>query len=309
MGIRTPALYLSFSQTWAATLRRVGLDATEAGLALAFIVSFLLHGLLLVTHFTFPDAEPRKASPMEVVLVNAKSAQRPKDALVKAQANLDRGGNTEQNRIAKSPLPASQQDRSGDALIQMQRRLHEAEDEQRRLLALSKSLPTPHPQIRNGESRTPQPDKATTPSGADLAQSALAMARMEAQIAREVDAYNKLPRKKFIGARAQGVVEAQYAEDWRQKIERVGNLNYPEEARGRIYGSLLVTVEINADGTLASVEITRSSGKKVLDDAAKRIVRLASPFSAFPAELRRSTDILVITRHWTFDTADRLQAE
>lgn len=308
--MQIPALKQPPLSHWAGKLATImgDLSHPERGLALALIVSVLLHALLLAVHFTFPDAPARRASPMEVVLVNAKSAHRPQDAQVKAQVDLDRGGNTEQNRVAKTPLPPSKQDRSGDTLLQMQRRLEEKEEEQRRLLALNKTVPAA-PRVNNGDARTQQPAPSTTPRGADLADSALAMVRLEAQISKDVDDYNKMPRKKFIGVRAQGVVEAQYAEDWRQKIERVGNLNYPAEAKGRIYGSLVVTVEIKADGSLASVEITRPSGQKVLDDAARRIVRLASPFAAFPPELRRSTDILVITRKWTFDTEDRLQSE
>lgn len=309
MAIRVPGVDLGFAQQWVAIFRRGGLGRSGAGLSLALTLSILFHGFLLAIHFSAPDGPPRKALPMDVVLVNAKTAQKPKDALVKAQANLDRGGNTEQNRIAKSPLPSSSQERSGDALIQMQRRIHDAEEEQRRLLALAKATPTPTPKVRSGESRTPQPEPTPTASGVDLAQSALAMARMEAQISRDVEVYSKMPRRKFIGARAESVVDAQYVEDWRQKIERVGNLNYPEEAKGRIYGTLVLTVEIRADGHLESVEVSRSSGKPVLDAAAKRIVRLASPYSVFPPELRRTTDILVITRHWTFDAADRLQTD
>ncbi len=143
-------------------------------------------------------------------------------------------------------------------------------------------------------------------SGADLAESALIVARMEAQIARQIEEYNKRPRKSFVGARAAEVRYALYVEDWRQKIERIGNLNYPESARGRIYGSLRLTVSINSDGTLAAMDLERSSGYKILDAAAQRIVQLAAPYAKFPTDIRRETDILVITRTWHFARGDRV---
>ncbi|TMG76301.1 MAG: energy transducer TonB [Betaproteobacteria bacterium] len=143
-------------------------------------------------------------------------------------------------------------------------------------------------------------------SGVELAESALLIARMEAQIARQIEEYNKRPRKVFVGARAAEVRYALYVEDWRQKIERIGNLNYPESARGRIYGSLRLTVSINSDGTVVGVDLEQSSGYKILDAAAQRIVELAAPYAKFPPDIRKETDILVITRTWHFARGDKV---
>ena len=113
-----------------------------------------------------------------------------------------------------------------------------------------------------------------------------------------------------MGARASEYRFAQYVDNWRLKVERIGNLNYPAEAKERkIYGRLQLTVAIKADGEVESVEINRSSGHKVLDQAAIRIVRLASPFDRFPQNIRVDTDILHITRTWTFTRADQVLAE
>ena len=109
-------------------------------------------------------------------------------------------------------------------------------------------------------------------SGYDLLDSSAAVARIEAQIDKDLVDYAARPRKKFIGARTQEYRFAQYVEDWRQKIERVGTLNYPEAARGKVYGSLLLSVTIRSDGTVVSIDVHRSSGHKVLDDAARRTV-------------------------------------
>jgi len=99
-------------------------------------------------------------------------------------------------------------------------------------------------------------------------------------------------------------------ESWRQKVEKIGNLNYPEAAKNlKMYGQLQMTVSINADGTIESVQINRSSGHKVLDEAAKHIVELAAPYSRFPDDMHKDMDILSITRTWTFTKEDSLATE
>ena len=133
------------------------------------------------------------------------------------------------------------------------------------------------------------------------------MARLQGEIDRNTDEYNKRPRKKFIGTRTEEYRFAQYIEDWRLKVERVGNLNYPEAAKGKLFGALMLTVTIDSDGAVKSVEINRSSGHKILDDAARRIVNMASPYAAFPPDIRRDTDLLVITRKWSFTSSDQLE--
>jgi protein TonB len=147
-------------------------------------------------------------------------------------------------------------------------------------------------------------------SGQDLVQQSLEIARLEAEISKNISMYEKLPKRKFIGARTQEYRYAQYVEDWRSKVERIGNLNYPEIARRqKIYGKLTLSVSIRADGTVESIEINNSSGQRILDAAAQRIVKLAAPYSPFPPDIRKETDILSITRTWTFTTNDQLEAE
>ena len=100
---------------------------------------------------------------------------------------------------------------------------------------------------------------------------------------------------------------AQYIEDWRRKVERVGTLNYPEEAKGKLYGTLVLSVTIKSDGEVDKVEINRSSGQRILDDAARRIVTMAGPYAVFPADIRRDTDLLIITRSWSFTRGNSLE--
>ena len=145
---------------------------------------------------------------------------------------------------------------------------------------------------------------------ADLIASSVEIDRLEALIAKQQDDYQKRPKRTFIGARTKEYRFAMYVEAWRQKVERVGNLNYPEAARTqKLYGQLQLTVSIKADGSIEEIKINRSSGQKVLDDAAKRIVELSAPFAYFPADIKKDTDILSITRTWTFTQDDALSTE
>src|SRR5213592_720878 len=208
------------------------LDPESRVLAMALSISIALHAIVLSIHFKLPDALRRLTpSQLDVVLVNSKTRSRPAMPQVHAQANLDGGGDTDLDRRASSPLPVLQPTEPGSDLKQATRRVQELEARQRQLLAQMQS----RKKITSAEPE-PQVETKSQVSGADLAESALIVARMEAQIARQIEEYNKRPRKTFVGARAAEVRYALYVEDWRQKIERIGNLNYPESARGRIYG-------------------------------------------------------------------------
>lgn len=290
----------------AATLPWQAAPPDNRNVWLAVAISVLFHALLLALHFQFPDASnAMREKALDIILVNAKSERKPAEAQALAQANLDGGGNTDENRRAKTPLPATQQQTTGNDIQMMQRRVQELEAQQQKILAQAKSIRS----VSTSRTASEQPIPAPSVSGIDLAESARAMARLEGEINKSTDEYNKRPRKKFIGTRAEEYRFAQYIENWRQKIERVGTLNYPEAARGKLYGTLLLTVTIMADGSVTRVDINRSSGHKVLDDAAKRIVQMASPYSPFPPDIRRDTDILEITRTWYFTQGDQLSAK
>ena len=276
-------------------------------LGAALGLSIAVHAVALGVHFRFPDAiRWQPPQPLEVVLVNAKTRERPVQADVLAQANLDRGGDVDQNRRAKTPLPVTEPRNPGKDLTVAQRRRQQLEMQQQQLLAQQK-------EVERRLAEKPRPAKAdepaNQPSGRDLADLSLAAMRLQAQIDRQIEEYQKRPRKKFIGARAAEYRFAQYEEDWRMKVERIGSLNYPAEARGKYYGNLRLTVTIRADGTVDSIELDRSSGLKVLDAAAFRIVKMATPFAAFPADIRRDTDLLVITRTWFFGQGDKIWTE
>ncbi|MET0079556.1 MAG: energy transducer TonB [Candidatus Thiodiazotropha lotti] len=136
------------------------------------------------------------------------------------------------------------------------------------------------------------------------------IARLTAELERKSEAYAKLPKRKAISASTKEYKYASYLDAWRRKVERIGNLNYPDQAkRGRLYGNLVLHVAVKADGSVDQIRVLHSSGHKILDDSAIRIVRLAAPFSPFPNEIRKETDILDITRTWQFLRSGKLNAE
>jgi periplasmic protein TonB len=274
-------------------------------------ISLLVHAFVIFgLTFTVPDLRELQnmVPPLEVVLVNTKSQTKPSKADALAQHNLDGGGNTDSRQRAGSPLPVVNQNTQTTELQQAKKRVAELEQEARRLLAragvsqvdIAPAKPAPEP----------TPEKGLAVDGTELMQRSLAIARLEAQISKDWNAYQERPRRKFVGARTQEYRYARYIEDWRQKIERVGELNYPQAARDqRIYGSLRATVSIRADGSLERIVINQSSGNKVLDDATVQIVKLAAPYAALPPDIAGETDILHITRTWTFTRADQLVSQ
>jgi protein TonB len=122
--------------------------------------------------------------------------------------------------------------------------------------------------------------------------------------------YAKRPKRKSINASTKEYKYTAYLDSWRKKVERIGNLNYPKQAkRGRLYGNLMLHVAVKADGSVEQIKVLHSSGQKILDDAAIRIVRMSAPFSPFPNEIREETDILDIIRTWQFSRSGQLHAQ
>jgi protein TonB len=270
-------------------------------------LSLSLHAIILSVHFVMPDVSKfkRQDKGLEVVLVNSRHAQRPDKVDVLAQTHLDAGGTGDKSGRMATPLPPQERSRVGDGLVEAQRR---SEQQQARPDADHGGNQGQGP-FKWMPNRSIPPKSPNPVSGYDLLDSSAAVARIEAQIDKDLVDYAARPRKKFIGARAGEYRFAQYVEDWRQKIERVGTLNYPPAARGKMYGSLLLSISIGANGNVRHVEIQRSSGNKILDDAAIRIVQLASPFPAFPENIRKDTDEIVITRTWKFTNADMVKTD
>ncbi|MDN5753245.1 MAG: energy transducer TonB [Nitrosospira sp.] len=283
--------------------------------------------------------------PLEVVLVSDKSASKPRNADALAhdpsrhdrsngQTNPDSGGNINRDRRVKTPFPLSPVVESVKSAQELGRvktpfplspavkeevidvaaampATEQLEQEAERLMTAVNRDQNAH-QAESHTALFEQNQHRNIIGAGDLVQRSLEIARLEAQTVRDYEVYQKRPQRRFIGARTNEYRFARYVEDWRVKVERIGNLNYPEAARReRLFGNLQLTVGIKSDGSVESVEINRSSGQRVLDEAAIRIVKLAGQngFAPFPPDISRDTDILHITRIWAFTREDGLTTQ
>lgn len=265
-------------------------------LGIAMLISIAAHAALLAIHFSQPAAEPPRETTLEVTLINVRGDTPPIAPQVLAQHDFD-GGGTAPSGVAATPLPVTTPDAAFEmSLPALLKRQKELEAEQERLLALLEA--------RAGAAAAHQsPESGDLPAetGEDeLLQESLLVNAQIAALKDRIERYNARPRVHFMGPSAATAVEARYVEAWRQKIETLGTEHYPLEARGKLYGSLQLTVYIRRDGSLDHVEIDQPAVHAVLNQAALRIVQLAAPFPPLPPELARDTDILAITRTWNF---------
>ncbi len=270
----------------------------------------LCHAVVLFgINFKSPLPKISKVSnPLEVVLVNIKSASEPGKAEALAQANRNGGVNTPSDPRSKAPLPLALKNNQAVETDTASQETERPEQEAQRLMTEANSdelvdqAPLPFAQSERSQN---------TIGTNSLVQRSLEFARLEAQTPVNDEAHKYGLKRRYIGALTREFRFARYAEDWRLKVERVGNLNYPEAARrDGLYGKLQLTVGIKSDGSIESIKINRSSGRKVLDEAAIRIVNLAGQngFAPFPPDISRDTDVLHITRTWVF-TQDELASE
>ena len=261
--------------------------------------SLLLHMIIILgVSFAIPKLKEIKGLPtLEITLVQTTTDKAPDKADFLAQANQDGGGNSEKNEKASNPLPMREigetnQDQLALPTVLNKQTNIKTEDKDPTKIQLKK--PTPE---KTEIQRFPVPPGLFQQNDTDDERS-----RLSAEVSRFWNDYQKLPRHKYINARTRQYKYATYLDNWRARVERIGNLNYPEEARREnLSGSLVLNVTINANGGVEDISVVRSSGKKLLDDAASRIVELAAPFQPFPPEIRKETDLLHITRTWQFN--------
>lgn len=278
-------------------------------LGFTLFVATLLH-LALILGVSFTLAKPGQISKtLEITLSTFKSEEKPKEADFLAQDNQQGSGTLEHKAAPKTteqaPFHDSKVNKVTPAAAPQPTQRKEAVATK---TALTTSKPQPQKAPTKQKEEEPQPDAQQAPIF-DTTQLSAEIASLEAQLAQEQQLYAKRPKIHRLNAastmRDKG---AWYKDEWRKKVERVGNLNYPEEARRqRIYGSLRMLVSINRDGTLYEVQVLESSGQQVLDQAALRIVRLAAPFAPFTGDLA-DIDRLEIIRTWRFERGDRLSS-
>lgn len=281
-----------------------GLSQTDR-FGVSIFGSFLVHMVVILgVTFTLPKLRDLPGLPsLEITLVQTASDKRPKDAEFLAQANQEGGGDSDAAEIAKNPLPVreiSPVNRDFPTFQSTPQKRVKSEREMITLLSQDASR-----KIKAQESRPDKKELQMQPPSLGLMTPTEILeerARLNAEISRTWQEFQKRPRHKFLNARTQEYKYAAYMDAWRAKVERIGNLNYPDEAkRHQLTGNLLLDVALNADGSINEISVRRSSGQKILDDAAVRIVELSAPFAPFPPEIRADLDVLHITRTWKFN--------
>lgn len=272
-------------------------------LGLALVVAVLLHvAVITQLHFDWIKAPFESRAPdLDVILVDWASEQPPEQADFLAQANQTGGGDNPELERPSAPPPSASGGNPEPRPEPTTQPQPEAEPVTPELLAMAK-------QTAELEQRQEVPvEEESLPDASQL----LAQTREVAQSAPDPLARERVvpkrPRRKFITANTREHLYASYMRNWVAKVERVGNMNYPEQARRRnLEGSLVLSVDILADGSIERIQVLRSSGYELLDEAAVRIVRLAAPYADLPSEVRKETDILVITRTWEFSARSGL---
>lgn len=247
---------------------------------------------------TRPEPTQPQTPSLEITLVQTRSEKTPDDYAYLAQANQDGGGNTKERVRAETLFPALAP--SNRARVTSPAPPVEATDQRaytrRELMAQTKAKDTMQADVFPAQKNSDQ-----TLNAAQLINRSMEIASIEMELGHAVQAYAKLPRPHVITASTKDAKDVAYMDAWRQKVERIGNLNYPDAAkRAHLSGSLLLDVALNRDGTLAGIEVVKSSGHLVLDDAAREIVRRAAPYAPFPEAMAKEYNVFHIIRTWRF---------
>jgi len=267
----------------------------------ALTFSVALHAVLLTIRFVDPEGFNRvfQDTPLEVILVNAQTRERPEKAQAIAQASLAGGGDAERGR-ATTPLPPSVQLEAGDSFEDMQRRIDALQEQQMTMLA----------DIRRELAALPRQDERKNqenPQAQATEDKRRQLQKMLAEIERRINEENARPKRRYISPATREEVYAVYYDSLRRKIEERGTEQFPETAGKKLYGELTMIVTVNHDGRVLETEVVESSGSKTLDRRAQAIARGAAPFGPFNAAMRRRADQIVVVSRFKFTRDDTLE--
>ncbi|OGT22409.1 MAG: hypothetical protein A2V90_03260 [Gammaproteobacteria bacterium RBG_16_57_12] len=277
-------------------------------LGFTLVFAILVHLVIILgLNFAYEKQQESKVPPaLEVILVQTTEEKQVDKADYLAQVSHEGEGNT-QERVRPEAPPNSLLPTTSDDIVQQSLDLSPPQTVVEPIKEEFLTAEEEKEKIRSAQEAPDSQTRVLELSAAQLIQRSKEIANLNAEISQSARAYDKLPRNKYITASTKEYAPASYMESWRVKVERVGTINYPEEAKRRgLSGSLLLDVALNPDGSINNITVKRSSGFKVLDDAAKRIVYLAAPFGPFPEEIRKDTDILHILRTWQFQSGGTL---
>ncbi|MBP7324422.1 MAG: TonB family protein [Alicycliphilus sp.] len=263
-------------------------------LQIALGVSIALHALLLTVRFIDPERFNRvfEDTPLEVILVNAKTSERPDKAQAIAQASLAGGGEAAKGR-ATSPLPYSALTSIGDDLEEAQRKMDQMLEQQTQLLA----------QVRQQLAILPQPDprKASESTAQEQQEERRRqLVKLLAEIEKRINDENARPRKRYISPATREEVYAVYYDGLRRKVEDKGTQNFPEQGGKKLYGELIMILTVNHDGRVLETEVVQGSGNRLLDRRAEAIARAAGPFGHFGPAMRAKADQIAVVSRFKF---------
>ena len=272
-------------------------------LQLALGASIAVHGVLLSVRFVDPQSFNRmfQDTPLEVILVNARTNERAENAKAIAQASLAGGGDAEAGR-ATSPLPPSEFTDNGDTLEMISaRKLQSLQEQQSVMLSTVRqqlaALPPPNPKELSKQTEQSQSEEKRQQ-----------LAKLLAEIERRINSENSRPKKRYISPSTREEVYAAYYDSLRHTIEDRGTENFPAANGKKLYGDLTMIVTVNFDGRVLGTEVVASSGNPVLDRRAAAIARTAGPFGPFTAAMRKQADQILVVSRFRFTRDETLQA-
>ena len=272
-------------------------------LQIALGVSIAFHVVLLTVRFVDPESFNRvfRDTPLEVILVNARTNERPEKAQAIAQSSLAGGGDAAQGR-ATSPLPPSALTEIGDAAEDAQKRIEAMQDRQMLLLAQVRKMLAALP--------PPEPKQASpTPESVEREEKRKQLIALLAEIERRINEENARPKKRYISPATREEVYAVYYDSLRRKIEERGTHNFPEQAGKKLYGQLTMIITVNHDGRVLDTEVVETSGSLTLDRRAQTIARAAAPFGRFSTAMRQQADQIVVVSRFKFTRDETLETK
>lgn len=274
-----------------------------AYLITAFIVALIVHNSIIFgVSFTSPPIKKSSANQtLDIVLVNTRAEKTPENPDYLAQADQVGGGNVKDKAkpTSKNPGETPSQGNALENKPKMAPKPVPKIEDKKPILSTTKSSKNKSPKLV--KKKKPRPKKKPVLINDYMADLQKQIIEIEAELDEKNKMYARRPKATYITASTQRTPDALYLKQWTKKIERIGNLNYPAEARkNKLEGQLILVVAISPDGHIISLRISQSSGYKTLDNAARKIVQLAAPYATVPADVLRGNSRLVITRTWQF---------
>ena len=270
-------------------------------LGMTIFFALLFHGIIIlgVTFISAPSAKQKIPPSLDVILVNTSNSETPDKADFLAQTSQDGGGNSEE-KVRRTDLFSAPTLSQQPGMAQLQASRQQTPIKKQ---STQKSYITQRKSTHKTESQKKQSTKEVLEQILKPQQKNERAARMAEELSLTLQEFSQKPKEKFLNSRTKEYIAARYMRGWIDKVERLGNADYPDAAiREKLSGTLILDVVINSDGTLKEINLRRSSGHQILDDAAKRIVKMSSPFAPFSAKLQRQADIIHITRSWEFQS-------